>query len=130
MLSATIITMINKNYFQKKLEDERMELETDLQKVARTNPEDPNDWQATPAEDEKEIRQDADPNVAADAIEDFEERSGVESVLENRLHEVKDALNRIEKNNYGICDVCEKEIEEERLEANPAANTCKEHIDK
>jgi len=32
--------------------------------------------------------------------------------------------------NYGICEVCKKKIEMDRLEVNPAARTCKERMDK
>ena len=31
---------------------------------------------------------------------------------------------------YGICENCKKEIENDRLEVNPAAKTCKECMDK
>ena len=39
-----------------------------------------------------------------------------------------DALERIEKGTYGICEVGNEEIEEDRLNANPAARTCKAHL--
>jgi RNA polymerase-binding transcription factor DksA len=34
----------------------------------------------------------------------------------------------MEEGKYGICKVCGEEIEEARLEANPAAETCKAHL--
>ena len=39
------------------------------------------------------------------------------------------ALEKIEKGEYGTCEVCAAEIEEDRLEANPSARTCKAHVD-
>ncbi|MFA6566536.1 MAG: TraR/DksA C4-type zinc finger protein [Candidatus Paceibacterota bacterium] len=48
--------------------------------------------------------------------------------MEVRLNEINAALERTEKGGYGICRVCQGEIEDERLEANPAAETCKGHI--
>ena len=49
--------------------------------------------------------------------------------LEIRYNDIKDALDKIEKNKYGICEVSGEEIEEERLIANPAARTCKAHME-
>ena len=44
--------------------------------------------------------------------------------------EIDAALEKMEKGTYGICEVCNKPIEEDRLEANPAAKTCKEHMNR
>jgi len=40
------------------------------------------------------------------------------------LMEVEEALQRIKKGTFGICVVCGKEIEKERLELLPFAKTC------
>ncbi|HAJ44823.1 TPA: hypothetical protein DCX62_00660 [Candidatus Azambacteria bacterium] len=48
--------------------------------------------------------------------------------LELRLKEVREALERIDGGTYGICEVCQKEIPLERLQANPAAKTDMEHV--
>jgi RNA polymerase-binding protein DksA len=40
------------------------------------------------------------------------------------LQEIDAALKRIEDGTYGKCEVCGKEIGEERLEANPWASLC------
>ncbi|WP_044895424.1 TraR/DksA C4-type zinc finger protein [Bacillus alveayuensis] len=47
--------------------------------------------------------------------------------LEKEYEEVMEALERINQGTYGICTVCGREIEEERLKAIPTAKTCKEH---
>lgn len=70
----------------------------------------------------------AEPNEAADKIEELDERGEEVVTLSARLADVRKALENIEEGNYGRCEVCDKEIEEERLEANPAARTCMEHI--
>jgi RNA polymerase-binding protein DksA len=41
-------------------------------------------------------------------------------------HEVDDALLRIERGEYGVCEVCGKPIELERFEAQPTARLCEE----
>jgi len=37
---------------------------------------------------------------------------------------IKEALDRIEKGTFGICEVCGEEISEERLEARPVTTLC------
>lgn len=43
---------------------------------------------------------------------------------EHLLKEVNDALARIDKENYGKCELCSKDIVEERLEALPYTRLC------
>lgn len=43
-----------------------------------------------------------------------------------RLREVTEALQRIQRGDYGICEGCEKEIPRKRLEVFPAARYCVE----
>ncbi|MDN3453995.1 MULTISPECIES: TraR/DksA C4-type zinc finger protein [unclassified Psychrobacter] len=42
---------------------------------------------------------------------------------------VENALGRIENGTYGECEVCGKQIEEQRLEALPYATLCMEHAE-
>lgn len=116
---------IDLKQFKGRLEAERKTLESELSSVGRINPSNPSDWEATPGD--LNTTQ-ADKNEIADQMEEFEERAAVETALEERLNEVGAALGRIEKNTYGKCKVCGGEIEEKRLEANPAAETCMEHM--
>ena len=39
------------------------------------------------------------------------------------------ALKSLSKESFGICKVCKKQIEQARIEANPAATTCKKHLE-
>ncbi|MEX2010372.1 MAG: hypothetical protein WD874_01010 [Parcubacteria group bacterium] len=116
---------INTEHFKKLLEKEKGELEEQLSLVARKNPDNPSDWEATPPE--KDSSQ-ADENVVADAIADYEDNNAIVNTLESRYNDVKSGLDKIKHGVYGICQVCKKEIECDRLEANPAARTCKEHM--
>ncbi len=43
------------------------------------------------------------------------------------LRAIDEALERMKEGTYGICEVCGKEIEEDRLEAVPYTTLCKEH---
>lgn len=111
--------------YRAKLEEEKQRLEEELKTVGRRNPSNPNDWEAVPQETGKE----ADPNDQADLMEHFSENSAILTDLEIRYNEVTDALARIDAGTYGTCKVCGKDIEEDRLGADPSADTCKEHID-
>jgi RNA polymerase-binding transcription factor DksA len=51
-------------------------------------------------------------------------------VLNKRYKDVTAALSRIEDGTYGICSISGKEIESERLDADPAATTCIEFVSK
>ncbi|HDL78768.1 MAG TPA: TraR/DksA family transcriptional regulator, partial [Bacteroidetes bacterium] len=48
-----------------------------------------------------------------------------ESELARELDNIRDALLKIEKDTYGICEECGKEINHERLEAIPTARLCR-----
>lgn len=113
------------SYFKGKLEEEVALLESELKSVGRVNPDNPADWQATPA---KLDTLNADENEVADTIEEFEGNTAVLKQLEIRYNEVKEALERINNGNFGVCKIGGELIEEDRLEANPAATTCKKHI--
>ena len=112
------------NDHKKKLEEEKVRLAAELSKIGKFDPE-TGEWEARPeAYDQSE----ADYTNAADRNEDFEEKSALMTELEARYIEVETALSKMQDNEYGLCDVCGKPIEEERLAANPAAQTCMEHM--
>lgn len=112
------------NKYKKILSDEKTLLEKELSGISEQNPRDPADWDAVPENKTEE----ADLNVAADTHEDVEERHGVSDELEKRLVDVNAALTRIDEGVYGVCEACDGQVEEERLDANPAATTCMEHM--
>jgi RNA polymerase-binding transcription factor DksA len=64
----------------------------------------------------------------ADKAENYEERTAMLNTLEARLVDVNLALQKISDGNYGKCEVSGEMIEEDRLMANPAARTCKAHM--
>src|SRR3989304_4321595 len=112
-------------HFKKKLEAEEKLLEEELEKVGRRNPDNLSDWEATPAD--KDVSQ-ADENTVADGVEDYEENVAIVDTLETRYQDLKNALDKIKNGTYGLCQVCGKEIDTERLEANPSARTCRQHM--
>jgi DnaK suppressor protein len=42
----------------------------------------------------------------------------------NRVHQIDEALQRMDEGTYGICSVCGKEIQAARLEVRPLSVTC------
>ena len=117
--------MINTTHFKTLLEEEKKTVEESLADIARFNTE-TNMWEATP--DPELVNENMDDNDAADRFEDFEERTSIVETFQSRLKDINDALKKIEEGKYGICEISGAPIEEARLEANPAARTCKAHM--
>lgn len=64
----------------------------------------------------------------ADRMEEHGENLSEKGTLSFRKKEIEAALDRMQDGTYGICEECGEKIEEERLEANPAARTCRAHL--
>ncbi len=111
-------------HFRELLEDEKRVLEAELSTIGRRNPSNPADWEAVP----NETGQEADPNDRADILEGYVENVAILNDLEIRYNDVLGALERIEKGTYGVCTVSGETIEPERLAADPAAKTCRAHM--
>ena len=110
---------------KERLEKERALVESELATVGRKNPKIEGDWEATPGEPDATA---TESDELADKIEGFEENTAILKELEIRLGDINLAIEKIEKGTYGVCEECGAEIEVERLEANPSARTCKEHM--
>jgi RNA polymerase-binding transcription factor DksA len=111
--------------FRKTLEKERDLLESELKKLGVRNPNNPSDWMpAKQAGDEFG----ADRNDNADIFEDMQDDNASMTQLEGRLNQVNAALEKIDTGSFGVCEVSGEDIEMDRLSANPAARTCKSHM--
>ena len=116
---------MNTEHFKKKLQEELATLERALNELGYQNTE--GEWEATG--DTLDVATPmADANEAADQLEEYQERRGETDTLQARHSEIKHALEKIERGTYGVCEVSGEPIEEDRLEANPAARTCKSHM--
>jgi RNA polymerase-binding transcription factor DksA len=116
--------MIDTTTYKARLEEEKSKLESELESLGRRNPANKADWEATPPETGSE----PDPVDSAEQKQEFDDNAAILSDLETRYNEVLSALERIEKGTYGICVISGQPIEEDRLEADPAAATCKAHL--
>ena len=92
--------------------------------VGRPNPSVPNDWESAPSE----IGIESDLADQADVVMSRESNNAILADLEARYDTILSALKRIEEKTFGKCEVCGKEIETARLEADPSATTCVEHL--
>lgn len=117
---------IDTNYFKQKLETELAQVEEELSRFGRRNPDNQEDWEGKPADFDTDT---ADESEAADKIEEYEENTAIVKELEVRYNDIKAALDKIAGGNYGMCEVCGAPIEADRLEANQAARTCKAHME-
>jgi RNA polymerase-binding transcription factor DksA len=115
---------LDKKKIKEKLEKERNVLVEEMKDMGKLNPE-TNEWEATP---EETGYIETDQNDMADRFEDFESKSSMMEVLESKLKKVLHALKGIGRESFGKCEVCKKDIELARMEANPTARTCKKHI--
>ena len=103
---------------------EQSKLQEELTNIGTFNAE-ISQWEAVPTEQDGP---EADVVDLADRVEEYESRSEMVKTLSKRLTDIEDALKKIPLGNYGICEISGEKIEEARLEANPAARTCKFHI--
>lgn len=118
---------MNTEYYKEKLEKELQIVEQELRSIATQDPKNSHNWEAT------ETKMDvmsaaADPNEAADKQEEYTENRAITDQLEIRYNNIKRALEKMSDGSYGMCEISGKPIEPERLEANPAARTCKEYM--
>lgn len=116
--------MLDKKKIKEKLEKERDELLEEMKGMGKFDAE-TGEWETIPAEAEFP---EADESDKADRFEDFEAKSSMMKTLEPRLQNILKALKAVSRESFGKCEICKKEIEMSRLEANPAARTCKKHM--
>jgi len=104
---------MNTEHFKQKLEDE---MDVVNQELADLGHEDI-DESATEADE------------LADRMEEREENASEKAVLLARKKDIVGAMARIAAGTYGFCEECGEKIDEDRLEANPAAGTCSVHME-
>jgi RNA polymerase-binding transcription factor DksA len=115
----------NMTVYKEKLETMLLALTEELKDVGIHNPENPSDWIAVP---EDLDANEPDLNLAADVVEEWDGRQALVATLEQRYNEITRALTKIETGTFGTCEICSAPIEKARLEVNPSARTCKEHM--
>lgn len=110
--------------YKQELENLLETITKDLQTIA-VYEDSTGDWIAKP---EGTAVHEADANVSADIVEDWNERRATLQELETRYNNILRALQKIEAGTFGRCEISGHDIEPDRLAANPAARTCKAHM--
>ncbi len=116
---------MNTHEFKVILEEEKTLLEKELGRLGIQDPK-TGDWGASLHTETDMV---SDTNDMGDRDEDFAISANTLGELEIRYKDVLVALEKIENGTYGTCEVSGEQIEEERLLANPAARTCKAHME-
>lgn len=104
-----------------KLQAQKKQLEEDLKDIAVKDKNLKDDYDA------KFKNLDSGPmDQSAEAMEvsEYQDNLSVEANLEMQLRDVNNALEKIEKGEFGKCEKCQGEISGDRLEALPHAKTC------
>lgn len=104
---------------KQKLESEKVAVEKELASFATEDKNLKDNWDVKPLNNE-----DSDMEEKADEAQEYDNLLSVEHSLELKLRDINLALEKIGKNEYGKCEKCGKEIEEERLRAYPEARLC------
>jgi RNA polymerase-binding transcription factor DksA len=114
---------------KERLEKERKTLEKELESFAKKDKALKGDWDTLfPNFKVSNLEEEAD------EVEEYENLLPVERALETKLSQINSALEKIKqaakgeprqgRGKYGICEKCNKEISEERLEVIPETKTC------
>jgi RNA polymerase-binding transcription factor DksA len=115
--------MVNKNTQEKIKEGllkKKERLESELSTFATKDPNLKGDWDSKyPRVPEGGLEE------AAGEVEEYATSLPIEHSLELQLQDVENALDKIEQENYGACESCGMQIEEERLFVSPETRFCK-----
>lgn len=105
--------------FKEKLEEEKIAIQKELGSFAKEDKNLKNNWNTRYPNHQVGTMEEE-----ADEVQEYDNLLSLEHNLELRLKDVNLALEKISKGEYGICQMCGKEIEEERLMALPEAKLC------
>ena len=117
---------IDVNHYKEILQKEKkvQVLTDELNAISNPNKHNPDDWES------KKTSTKSNENLdRAQEAEKYYDTEAIVSTLEDRLKNVKRALEKIKEGTYGVCDKSGKNISKKRLDANPAAVMCIDHAD-
>lgn len=113
---------MNKKFIEKqkeKLQKQKERLEKELNSLARRNKRVKGDWITKyPQFDGGNLEEEAD------EVEEYGNILPVTYTLELELKKVNEALEKIKKGSYGVCEKCKKAIPQARLKVYPQAQYC------
>lgn len=101
-----------------KLLMKKEEIEQELAKFAKKNKKDKNDYISK----FPEYGDETDEN--AQEVSQYSTNIAAEKILEKTLKDINNTLKKIDKNEYGRCKYCGKEISPRRLKIRPFSSAC------
>ncbi|MFH1968606.1 MAG: TraR/DksA C4-type zinc finger protein [bacterium] len=113
---------MNKELIQElkqKLEEQKQSITKELESFAKKDDSPKGDW-----ETKYPNRENGSMEEEADEVQEYDNLLPVEYSLELKLKDVNLALEKIERDGYGKCEKCGKEIETERIKVVPEAKLC------
>ena len=103
---------------KKKLEEEKQRLTSALGEFTKKDSQISGNYRS----EFPEYGDDEDEN--ANEVAEYSDRLSLEHTLEDQLRDVNKSLVSITKGTYGICQHCNKPIEEQRLMIRPTSSSC------
>jgi RNA polymerase-binding transcription factor DksA len=117
-MAATRLTKPEIEELRARLEEERVELDTQLITIVE-------DTFATAQSDlSGDIGLDDEPADAGTATFEREKDLSIENNVRDLLQKIERALRRMDEGTYGVCDICGKPIEKARIKALPYVDLC------
>lgn len=102
-----------------KLKENKSSLEDTLSTFAKKDNVPEGDWDTVFPKTEGSSMEEK-----ADEVEEYSSLLPVEHALEIKLKNINEALEKIKRNSYGICEKCKEEIPFKRLSITPEIKNC------
>ncbi len=118
MAGTTKLTKIELRDLRVRLEEERVELDTQLTTIVEDS------FAVTQSDLSGDVGLDDESADAGTATFEREKDLSIENNVRDLLQKIDRALKRMNDGTYGICDICGKPIEKARVKALPYVDLC------
>ena len=118
MAGTSKLTKIELRDLRVRLEEERVELDTQLTTIVEDS------FAVTQSDLSGDVELDDESADAGTATFEREKDLSIENNVRDLLQKIDRALKRMDDGTYGICDICGKPIEKARVKALPYVDLC------
>jgi RNA polymerase-binding transcription factor DksA len=118
MAGTTKLTKIELRDLRVRLEEERLELDTQLATIVEDS------FAVSQSDLSGDVGLDDESADAGTATFEREKDLSIENNVRDLLHKIDRALKRMDDGTYGICDICGRPIEKARVKALPYVDLC------
>jgi RNA polymerase-binding protein DksA len=117
-MAATRLTKPEIKELRARLEEERVELDTQLTTIVEDT------FATTQSDLSGDVGLDDESADAGTATFEREKDLSIENNVRDLLQKIERALRRMDEGTYGVCDICGKPIEKARIKALPYVDLC------